>query len=211
MEKRMTRHMVHRYLIPAATGILLLALLGLAVVRLLRSNKTISDELIADQVVKLSLIFKRIDQDCKIIGFEHECNYIDFLTVKSFVGSQVGSMNLAYPHQWKGNYLDDTPTIQEKLYEIVKTKDGYFIVPGHGVKLRNGKVMGKDIIINAHTHMEPLLKDPQALLYNDRMLAAPLSMGGSTFQMVVQEVPLRVSKDEDVQELSQAEGITRVC
>lgn len=211
MQNRISKHTIQRYIIPIATGLVLLLLLGLAVIRLMHSTKVISDELIADQVVKLAAIFKQIDQDCKIVSFEHERNYIDFLTVKAFVGSEVGAMNLAYPHQWKGNYLDDNPTVQEKLYEIVKTKDGYFIVPGQGVKLSNGKVIGTDIVFTPDTAMEPLLKDPQALLYKENVLAAPVPMGGSTFQMVVQEVPLRVSKEDEVQELSHAEGITRVC
>jgi len=84
-------------------------------------------------------------------------------------------------------------------------------VPGQGVTLSNGKVIGKDILITPETAMGPLLNDPQALLYKESVLAAPVSMGGSTFQMVVQEVPLRVSKEDDVQELSHAQGITRVC
>ena len=69
-----------------------------------------------------------------------------FLTnpVKSFEGSEVGSLNLAYPKKWQGPYLGDNPTFQGKAYQIIRTKNGYFVTPGDGIMLPNGLVIGRD-------------------------------------------------------------------
>lgn len=204
-------HITGRTIMIGATSMLLLVLFGVALIRLVWQVQVISDELIVHDVMQLAKIFKHIDQDCKIIGFEHERNYIDFLTVKDFVGSEIGAMNVAYPRQWKGAYLNDNPTIQEKLYEIVKTKSGYFIVPGNGVVLNSGKVIGKDIIFSVDTDMKELLKQEASLQHEGKFLIAPVPMSGNTFELVVQEVPLRVSAEQTDDVLSEAENIIRVC
>ena len=72
-------------------------------------------------------------------------------------------MNLNYPKRWKGPYLSDNPEIQGKYYLVVKTKVGYFITSGVGVILANGKVMGKDILLNKNS-------DTQSMIYNNEYL-----------------------------------------
>ncbi len=134
------------------------------------------DAIIADTVVELAQIFKQIDAKCKIIGFNYDKTIIDFLNVGQFSGSEVGSMNLAYPQKWQGPYLKENPHVQNKFYQIVRTAYGYFIVPGDGVRLGNGKVIGKDLIFTKKTNIRAMMQDPQALLDKDtgRALAAEL-------------------------------------
>lgn len=159
------------YLLPVGSAILLALLVGIAVHRFRRDAKFIVNQTIADHVEQLASIFKKIDDSCKIINFDHEKNYIDFLNVKSFVGSEVGSMNLTHPTSWAGPYLNDNPTIQEKYYVVTITPRGWFIVPDDGVKLANGKVIGTDIVINKETNFDQLTKDPEALSFKGRPLA----------------------------------------
>lgn len=159
------------YLLPIGSAILLALLVGIAIHRFRRDAKFIVNQTIADQVEQLASIFKKIDESCKIINFDHEKNYIDFLNVKDFVGSEVGSMNLTHPKAWTGPYLNDNPTIQEKYYVIVISPRGWYIAPDDGVKLANGKIIGTDIVINKETNFDQLMKDPEALSFKGRPLA----------------------------------------
>ena len=140
-------------------------------------SRVISNELIARDIGQLGAIFKRINDDCGIIGFEHERNYVDFLTVGSFVGSEVGAMNLKKPKNWHGPYVQDNPNVQEKLYEIVRTHKGYFLVPGAGVELSNKQIIGKDIVFGEDTDIYALVKDG-VLVYNDQPLAMLIQING---------------------------------
>lgn len=162
------------YLLPIISVLLLMLLVGIAIHRFRRDSKLIVSQMIADQVEQLAGIFKKIDKSCKIINFEHEKNYIDFLNVKSFVGSEIGAMNLTYPQGWEGPYLADNPTILEKYYVVIITPKGWFITPDDGVQLANGKIIGKEIKLNRDTNFEELLRDPQALNFNGRPLAAKI-------------------------------------
>lgn len=132
----------------------------------------------ADDVAQLSQIFKTIDDTCGILGFDYDKNTIDFLNVKSFVGSEVGTMNLADPSKWQGPYLERNLVMQDKYYQIVRARDGYYIVPGDGVKLANGAHMGAELTITPETDVSVLLGPDSPLLYLDRLLIAPVQVGG---------------------------------
>ncbi len=159
------------------SAVLLVFLFGLYIAVFWRKTFTYRDEVIAENVAQLADIFKKIDEQCGIIDFEYQKNYIDFLTVESFVGSEIGSMNLKYPKHWQGPYLDDNPTMQEKYYQIVRTTKGYFIVPGEGVRLANGKVIGQNIVLTENTDIEALVHEGE-LKVNSRALAARISVSG---------------------------------
>lgn len=141
-------------------------------VKYLHQIKQVNDESIAEHIEKLGTFFKQINQECKIIGFRRQKNYIDFLNVKAFEGSIVGSMSLEEPHNWKGPYLTESYTSAGKEYQIVRTKKGYYIVPGDGVMLANGKVIGKTLLIGLDSDIGRMVTDPQALLSNGKPLAA---------------------------------------
>ena len=102
--------------------------------------------------------------------------YIDFLNVGAFEGPVVGPMSLLEPKNWKGPYLRESLTVGGKEYQIIGTKKGYFIVPGDGVSLGNGKVIGKTLIINQNSDIEAMMRDPKALLSGDKPLAARIAM-----------------------------------
>ena len=148
------------------------ALIAFVSIKYIYQARRANDELIAQHVEQLQQIFKEINDCCKINGFRAERDYIDFLNVVKFEGSVVGPMSLMEPQNWKGPYLKESLTSGGKEYQIVTTKKGSFIVPGDGVKLANGKVIGKSLIINAHSDIESMITDPQALLSNNRPLAA---------------------------------------
>lgn len=135
---------------------------------------------IAHEVKLLASIFEKIDASCTILGFDQEINSINFLNVKSFTGSEVGPVNLEYPQHWAGPYLKDNPTMQSIEYQVVKNKYGYFVTPGNGVKLPNGKIIGKDIQLNESTDINALMHDKDALFYKGKPLAAVIKLNNNT-------------------------------
>lgn len=133
------------------------------------------DIFIAHHIQELAAIFKKIDEQCHIIGFDHTRTYIDFLNVNSFEGSEVGAMNLTYPDKWQGAYLKDNFTMQGRVYEIVTIKSGSFIMPGHGVVLSSGLIMGEDIVIDDNTDMDRMLGQGGKLNFKGKPLALKIS------------------------------------
>ncbi len=134
--------------------------------------------LLVNDLAKLETIFKKINDEAIILNIEGKKNNINFLNIKKggFIGSEVGPLNLAYPDKWDGPYLKQNPVIQQAEYQIIKAKNGYFIIPGDGVALPNGKVIGKDIIIDDTTDIDALMSDENQLRYHNKPLAARLSM-----------------------------------
>ena len=168
--------LIFKYWLPVLTSILFVALFGISIFNLIYRTKEIKNEIISSDISKLSTIFKEIDKDCHILGFDYPNTYINFLNVEKFVGSEVGSMNLTYPSQWKGPYSKDNFEIQNKVYQIVKTDLGLFIVPGNGVILSDGKIIGKDIIFDKDADIEKMADKDGSLYNNGRPLAAKLEL-----------------------------------
>jgi len=187
-------------LIPILTIFLFVLLVGVSLFRMFYQVQTFSDQIIAKEVMQLVDIFKKIDKQCKIIDFDYQKNPINFLNVIKFEGSEVGSMNLVYPKKWQGPYLDDNPTIQGKEYQIVRTKRGYFVTPGDGVVLSNGKVVGKDIILDEDADIQKMMVDKDALNFKGEALAAPLPIGVSNFTKVMLENVVRADDGLVLQE-----------
>jgi len=170
----------HMELSPRATLITSSCILGFLFLvtwyQFSHETRVIINQTIIEDVSRLKVIFDTINKECGIADFNHEKNYIDFLTVRSFVSSEIGSMNLINPERWRGPYVQDNLTIQSKVYEIVLTKNGYYIVPGTGVRLSNGKIMGKDIIITPTTDLDALVNEKEGLEYKGKSLVAPIVM-----------------------------------
>ena len=154
-----------RKFFPVVSSTILGLLIVFFVLRVIYTRPDFIASLIADDIKIISLALEKIDSDCNILKIKHDRDYIDFLTVREFEKSSVGPLNLVYPQRWEGPYLNTNPTMQEKLYEIIKTKDGIYIVPGNGVKLPNGLVVGKDFEISTETKIANLLKKGGPLNY----------------------------------------------
>lgn len=176
----------HFSLMSFLTGTIFLGLFFVSIWFLFKYSKYSTDAIIAQDMQSLQQIFREIDKDCKIIDFEHAKNYVDFLTVKEFIGSQVGAMNITYPKNWKGPYLKHNPTVLEQQYIVLKNKKNYYLVPGDGVVLANGKTIGTDILLNEKSDIEALLQDPKGLKSSQGPLAVKVEIGGTYFKKVLQ-------------------------
>jgi len=154
--------------------VLLCTFMLLFVLRVFYTRPSLIASIIEDDINLIVLSLKKIDDTCNILSVDDENNEVDFLNVKSFVGSRVGALTLAYPDRWEGPYLNINPTIQDQHYQIVKAGDGIFVMPGNGVKLPNGKVIGKDFKVSRGTIVAELLKQNGALRYDDKLLAEKL-------------------------------------
>lgn len=164
-----------RIAITIAASIVVAGLFGIAIMNYYYRSEQEVGTLISEDVQILSDIFKKIHKECEILGFDRQQNPINFLNVVSFVGSEVGPMNLKYPSNWQGPYLQDNPTMQTKEYMIVRTKKGYFITPGNGVRLPNGKVIGKDVLFDENADIAELAKDA-LVTFKKRLLVQKLNL-----------------------------------
>lgn len=162
------------YLVPALTTTFFVLLIGIAIFSVRSKTKQFSGDAMASDIMQLAAIFKSIHEDCTILSFDYQKNPINFLNVKAFSGSEVGSMNLAHPENWKGPYVEDNLAMQNKEYQIVRTDAGYFIVPGKGVKLPNDQVVGEDIEFNQNADIVALSQNNQPLNFEGKQLAAQL-------------------------------------
>lgn len=186
---------LYHYL-PLLTILAFIGLASMSVFILMHKSKINTGNIIDHDLQVLVDVFRRIEMDCKVIGFDDTVNRINFLNVQSFSGSEVGPMNLAYPQQWKGPYLADNLTIQEKDYVVVTTNKGFFITPGPGVRLPNGNVVGLDVVLNKDADIEKMMQPGGSLYYNGKPLAVKLGVGASVFERVMRE---RVITLEDEQ------------
>lgn len=167
------------YVIPSIAIAFFIILIGLTIFTVRYKTRQFAGDVMVSDIVRLAQIFEQINRDCAIAGFDYQKNPINFLNVKAFSGSEVGSMNLVYPNKWQGPYLEDNPTMQGKEYQIVRTQAGYFIIPGDGVQLPNGNIIGKDIIIDETSDIKTLAGDPMFLSFHGKPLALPISISRS--------------------------------
>lgn len=177
------------------TIIVVALLIGIAVCSYWLRPRGYSADWIVKDLDTLVEIFERIDKQAKIMEFDAQKNAINFLNVGSFKGSQVGPMNLAYPQQWQGPYVTEAPRIQNIDYQVVYTKKGYFITPGDGVQLPNGKIIGKDIRLDENADIEALRHDEKALMYKGKPLALPLYLRTSGMQKLIMENVVDTEED----------------
>lgn len=148
----------------------------IAIFNTYRSTKDYESELIERDVKLLAEKIKAIEKDCKILSFAGIKNIINFLNVKSFTGSEVGPVNLKHADRWKGPYMEQNPSIQGIEYQLIRTLKGYFVVPGDGVKLPNGKIMGKDIVFDEKSDIAAMMLNDAQLQYKGKRLAAPVDI-----------------------------------
>ncbi len=160
----------------SATIIILLVLGAFLFVNFFYNVKETKSGLIVRDIRQLTDIFNRIHAACTIRSFDGIKNTINFLNVKAFEGSEVGPINLAYPDKWEGPYVSDNPTIDGKEYQVVKEKDGYYILPGDGVTLPNGSVVGRDITIDEDADISKLVSDKNKLLYKGQIFAGRIDL-----------------------------------
>lgn len=166
--------LVRGSLVPVLAVTLFCVFVIIAIFNTFVSTRQYEGDIIERDIIRLADALRQVEKDCKIISFEAQKNSINFLNVKSFEGSQVGPLNLKHPDRWKGPYLDHNPSMQSIEYQLVRTKKGYFVAPGDGVKLPNGKVIGKDIRFDENADIDAMIKDEEQLKYKDKVFAAPL-------------------------------------
>jgi hypothetical protein len=154
---------------------LLLALFSLFLLKIFNAKPSVVTGIIRDDLALLERVLHTIDASCNILAVRQEKAQIDFLTVAKFSGSSIGCLNLAHPKRWQGPYLKVNPLLQERPYEIVRTKEGYFILPGAGVLLPNNLEIGKDIIVTHDSALTLMMQPGGRLNYQGQPLAIALS------------------------------------
>lgn len=161
-------------IMPLVIGILCTLLVIVVSKNFLKQISYEEDQTIAVTIEKLEEIFKSINKSAHITFVRGTKAPINFLSVTSFVGSYLGPLKLARPDGWQGPYSVQSFEAQGKEFQLVATKKGVFIVPGDGVKLANGKVIGDSLRFTESTDIAAMMRDPAYLLSKDKPLAAQL-------------------------------------
>ncbi len=157
------------------SSVILLVLLGLFIYKVMHHRAYYLSSVIEQDVNNIAKILASIDKDCSILSLSGEHLPINFLTVKSFVGSSVGGLNLAYPQKWQGPYLQVNPTHQQRFYELVQTHEGLFLLPGLGISLPSGLVMGRDVKPGFDVSIKKMLEKGGALNHDGSLLGLQLN------------------------------------
>ncbi len=152
----------------------LVLILALFLLANYKGRSLYSSEVIVNDISVIINALSEIDKECNILSIKNDRNYVDFLNVEKFVSSEVGCLNLAFPKNWAGPYVQDNPTLQGKFYEIIKTTDGLFIVPGSGVELPNGLIVGKDFDFDKGISLQDMLEVGGCLNFDGMQLAGRL-------------------------------------
>jgi hypothetical protein len=188
-------------------------LVGLLAIFLFKTSK--------DQPIHLSTIIKndleqiektlsKIDKECNILSILYNNVRVDFLNVEKFSGSTIGCLNLAYPQKWQGPYLPRNPSLQGKFYEIVKAQEGFFLIPGSGVKLPNGLALGKNIKITAKTQMSELIMEGGPLNYKGQALATRLKFKIGDWDAVLTQTTTVDKINTALKEFNEAISFTKL-
>ena len=133
--------------------------------------------IIQSDLEKISRSLNQIDKKCTILDIKSDRTVLNFLNVEKFNGNEIGGIELQNPEHWHGPYALENPMIQSHCYELVRCRDGFYIVPGIGVRLPSGKIMGKDIVVNEQVNGAELLSKGQPLNYEGYLLARELMLG----------------------------------
>lgn len=153
---------------------LLLVLLTIFVFKIFNSRSSVMTVAIRDDLAVIEKALSDIDTKCNILSIRPGGGVIDFLTVATFKGSSIGMLNLAHPRRWKGPYANVNPSVQGYMYEMVSTKEGYFVLPGKGVRLPNKLLMGKDIVLSHDSAVTIMMQPGGRLNFQGQPLAKRL-------------------------------------
>jgi hypothetical protein len=171
-------------------GFVLLGLLTFTLYRFYGSARIATQRAIIEDVEQIGTALENIDATCEIVAIVRDRTLIDFLQVQAFAGNQIGPLQLRHPEKWHGPYLDHNPLIQDIPYELIKTREGFYVVPGRGVRLDNGKIIGKDITFTSETDIGMYLNETWGLESPDGLLVRKVSfkhLMQNTFQPLANE------------------------
>lgn len=162
---------------PVVSATILGSLLLLFVHQIVSERPFLYTAIIQTDLERISRSLNAIDSSCSITDITTDRLPITFLNVEKFTGKELGGLVLGHPELWHGPYAHENPMLQTHPYELVKGEDGYYIVPGAGVQLPNGKKMGVDVVISVQTDVASLTKEGGVLNYQGYLLARPLLLG----------------------------------
>lgn len=184
---------------------ILVLLIGVSFIKLLSERPLFMATLVSKDIKKIVTKLEIIDEQCVATSLGSGRTPLNFFTVKNFTGSVIGGIELQNPVGWRGPYLEVNPSLQQQYYELVETGDGFYVIPGRGVILPNGYVVGKDFDVMKDTDVAKMLQPGGFLHYKNEQLAMRVK-----FKKLVSNVALQFTNKKAeqmntlMQEFSQA-------
>ena len=183
--------MVQKHFTVFSASVLML-LMAAFFIKILGERPSFMASIVHSDLKIIAAALEKIDRECTVTSVSGGRTAINFLTVKKFVGSVVGGLDLMMPEKWQGQYLEVNPTLQQQYYELVLAHDGYYVVPGRGVVLPNGYTVGKEFELNGDSDVSKMLQPGGFLHYKGESLAVVVTFSrlaiGSSLHMVSKKV-----------------------
>ena len=115
------------------SSLFFMSLIGVVVLKTIHYRSYFLSSVIEGDMVLLAQKLQAIDKDCTILAVTGQRVPLNFLTVKTFVGANVGGLSLARPQRWQGPYHTHQITLQQQYFDLVQNFEGLFILPGNKI------------------------------------------------------------------------------
>jgi len=120
---------------------------------------------------------KNFDGDCGIQEVLSGGHSLLFLTQTARPTDAFAAFKLANENTWRGPYIHKVPVAQGYPYMLLKTNKGLFIVPGEGVRLPKGSILGKEFFLTAESNLKALSAAGGILSHNGEPLVREFICG----------------------------------
>jgi hypothetical protein len=131
---------------------------------------------VRSQVRLLGKALQKAHNDVRFMQILPGKHSLDFLVASRFECDSNAGIGVERKNAWKGPYLNRIPTIQGHPYVLLKTSKGLFVVPGDGVELPSGIVIGNGISWSDKMDIKALMSDGNMLTIGKYPLAAEVTL-----------------------------------
>ena len=157
-------------------SIILIALITLCTMHFVVRAPQWQVSVVQTDLHRIASALRALDTDCYITDMRVGLHPVSVLTRRSLADGPF-YIELKESKNWKGPYLKNSPTLQDKPYQLLKTNKSLFVVPGEGVELPSGLVVGTDIEWHADTDVTALTRSGGSLFYKSGPVALEVVYG----------------------------------
>jgi len=158
-------------------SMIMLLLMGLCFAFLFMNYPSLKTRLVRRDMQRIVRALYQVDRYCHIETVTPGLHPLNFLTLPRPTERDFCGIELEFPKQWTGPYFSEVPVLDNTPYQLLKTEKGLFLVPGNGVRLPNGNVIGIDIVWHYTTEVAALAQQGGALWYDGIPLARHIPYG----------------------------------
>lgn len=175
--------MGHRLLIRSSQmigSLIIVALTAICAAHFVMHTPLWHTRLIQGDLNRIAQAVHALDRDCGIKNMRTGRYPLMPLTQYAWPSGQLHGMSVARPENWRGPYLPKVIALQGKPYELLKTNSSLYVVPGNGVTLPSGAIIGDTFSWCANTDVNALSQSGGILFYQSAPLVRQVEYGAPT-------------------------------